>query len=103
MMKLKIYPRRLKKARDLWWKKDPQSLLQTSELEPETQSDILVKLLARAIPEFVAPRAGGKWYCSGFRVRGVSLPSSSPSGWILVFNPSEAPWTRRGLIKVNHA
>ena len=95
-MEMKIYPRRLRKAQALWWKNDPETQLQPSVLKVESQSDILVHLLARSIPEFVARNASGKWYCSGFRVRGMVLPDSSPSGWILVFNPSVMHWTKQG-------
>ncbi len=96
LMEMKIYPRRLEKAQALWWKSDPESQLRPSVLKVESQSAMLVHLLARSIPEFVARRASGKWYCSGFRVRGQSLPKGSPSGWILVFNPSEMLWTKQG-------
>ncbi len=96
LMELKIYPRRLEKAQFLWWQSDPKSLLRSSVLTKEEQSALLVHHLARSIPEFVARNASGKWYCSGFRVRGLVLPDSSPSGWILVFNPSEMHWTKQG-------
>ena len=41
LMHLKIFPRRLLKASDLWWKSDPDHELQPSELSDEIQSKIL--------------------------------------------------------------
>ena len=79
LMDLKIFPRRLLKARGLYWKSDPESRLRPSALDEAAQSEILVRVLARAMPEFIGRQANGNWYCSGYRVRGASLPSRSPS------------------------
>ena len=93
---LKIFPNRLFKARALLWKNNKSDQFQSSKLTLETQSQLLIKLLALAIPELVARKSNGNWYCSGFRVRGEALPTTASSGWILLFNATESPGTNGG-------
>ena len=53
LMQLKIFTRRLKKARELWWKNDRWELWK-SDLDEAEQSNLLIELLARWMPELVA-------------------------------------------------
>ena len=93
---LKIFPNRLFKARALLWKNNKSDQFQSSKLTLETQSQLLIKLLALAIPELVARKSNGNWYCSGFRVRGQALPTTASSGWLLCFNATESPGSSGG-------
>ena len=54
---LKIFPKRLVKARALLWKNNKSDQLQSSKLTLETQSQLLIKLLGLAIPELVARKS----------------------------------------------
>ena len=94
LLDLKIYIQRLRKAEALWWKVDPHFELRGSRLSQEEQSERLVDLLSKALPEQVAHKANENWYCAGFRVRGEKLNSVSGSDWVLLFNPTEQKFSK---------
>jgi hypothetical protein len=80
LLDLKISIRKLNRARNLWWKIDRWSEDCVSSLTEEKQSEILVELLCKALPEQVACRVTGVWYAAGYRVRGAELQRVEDAG-----------------------
>ena len=102
LAKLKVVPRKLRKARDLWWKVDPKGEALPSRLAPGNRSSVLASYLAETFPEQVAHFVDADWYAAGHRVRGLGYERDCLSKRQFLFNPHEENYTKDGRDQGQH-
>ena len=87
LLRVKVSVRKLRKAARLWWKADPEGVMQKSDLPDEQLAFTLIGLLETIHPENVATRVGQRWFAAGHRVRGDGLECLGNQTQASIFNP----------------
>lgn len=97
LIEIKVDVHKLKKARTLWRKMDPDKSLERSLLPEAEQAIALANLLAEIFPETVAvfDAEMGRWYAGGHRVRGKELETIVGKTKVLFFNAKPEQWVKK--------